>query len=85
MFSQEISGIRYSCSDCVDINFCYKCFGSRRRIHADGHSFEEIGPEFESESTDGGSEASMDQDRRSDSDDESDTDSDGGYSSGEDD
>ncbi|KAH8805995.1 ankyrin repeat-containing domain protein [Xylogone sp. PMI_703] len=44
----EIRGIRYQCKDCLDFNFCYKCYNSRRRLHIEGHLFDEIGPEFAS-------------------------------------
>lgn len=45
---KEIRGLRYECRDCLDFNLCYKCYNSRRKLHTEGHSFDEIGPEFAS-------------------------------------
>jgi hypothetical protein len=39
-------GICYECKTCLDFDFCYKCYLSRRLTHPD-HPFKTIGPEYE--------------------------------------
>jgi hypothetical protein len=36
------------CFSNINFGFCYKCHNSRRRLHNEGHLFNEIGPEFAS-------------------------------------
>ncbi|KAH9209498.1 hypothetical protein DL95DRAFT_477266 [Leptodontidium sp. 2 PMI_412] len=42
----QMLGNRYKCDDCLDFDFCYKCYKSCLVMHNRDHTFNVIGPEF---------------------------------------
>lgn len=63
-------GNRYKCHDCLDFDFCYKCYKSRLVIHKKDHTFDITGPEFEVVETEKESTEDDDDDTDDDTDDD---------------